>query len=624
MAFLRAKRRRKGKETYEYWAVVESVRTRRGPRQRTIATLGKAPGLDEEERVGWEDIAEQLSGRPAGRRAEGDLFSAPCGDSPEWARVDLRRVRVERLRRFGDVYVALALWRRLGLDEFFREHIEEGREEIAWALVACLQAVARFCEPGSDLSTAESFFPHSALDDLLGISPEKVYDNRLYRALDAILPCREALFSHLKRVYGEWFGATFDILLYDVTSTYFEGQAEGIEKAAHGYSRDGRPDCEQVCLGLVVTPEQLPLACEVFAGNRTDVTTVEDIFDLMERTYGRARRVWVLDRGMVSEDNLATLRRRGASYIVGTPRAMLRRCERALLDQGWEEAQPGVEVKYVTLPAGEDEEGEADPGANERFLLCRSSQRIEKDRAIVGRAASRLETALLALKARIDAGRERSLMRAERRVGRLQERYSRATQLFRVEIKEVCDPDRPGKKRLAMRLERNAEVQDWIALQNGCYLLRTNVGDLSAKDLWHTYIGLTEAEAAFRQLKSPLKLRPIHHQKDSRVEAHVFVAFLALCMRRALALWMESCGLGTAPQKLLDELRPIHSLDVVLPAHDRTEIRLRVVSTPEERARVLLHRLGLKLPNRPKKIQNVVPTSALLKTQPKENQSIRP
>jgi transposase len=574
--------------------------------------------------VGWEDIAEQLSGRPARRGAQGDLFSLPRPEAPEWARVDLRRVRVERLRRFGDVYVALALWRRLRLDEFFREHMRAGREEIAWSLVACLHAVARFCEPGSDLWTAESFFPKSALDDLLGIAEEKVYDNRLYRALDAILSCREALFSHLKTVYGEWFGATFDILLYDVTSTYFEGKAEGIERAAHGYSRDGRPDCEQVCLGLVVTPEQLPLACEVFSGNRSDVTTVEEIFDLMERTYGRARRVWVLDRGMVSEENLAMLRRRGASYIVGTPRSSLKRCEKALLEAGWEEAQPGVEVKYVKLPAGEDEAGEPDPGSSEQFLLCRSSTRVEKDRAIVERAASRLEKVLLALKTRTEAGRERSLVRAASRLGRFFERYSRAARLFRVAIDEVPDPERPAKSRLRMRLERNREVEEWIALQNGCYLLRTNVADLSAKDLWRTYIGLTEAEAAFRQLKSPLELRPIHHQKDSRVEAHILVAFLALCMRRALALWMEGCGLGTAPQKLLDELRPIHSLDVVLEAHDRTEIRLRVVSTPEERARVLLHRLGLKLPNRPKRIQNVVATSALVKTQPEENQSIHP
>lgn len=616
MAYLKRSRRKKNGGIYESWAIVESVRTARGPRQRTVATLGKGPGLDAEERVGWEDIADQLSGRAAsGSRAQGDLFAPEPPEPPEWARVDLRRVRVERLRRFGDVYLALALWRRLRLDEFFRDHMEPRREEIGWPLLACLHTVARFCEPGSDLAAAESFFPKTALDDLLGVAETKIYDNRMYRALDAILPCREALFAHLKRVYGEWFGAKFDVLLYDVTSTYFEGQAEGIEKAAHGYSRDGRPDCEQVCLGLVVTPEQLPLACEVFAGNRADVKTVEDIFNLMERTYGQARRVWVMDRGMVSEDNLATLRRRGASYVVGTPRSALKQCEQALLDQGWEEAQAGVEVKYVTLPPGEDQQGEPDPGGDDRYLLCRSSGRIEKDRAIVEKAASRLEKGLEKLRARIDCGRERSLFRAAQRLGRLRMLHSRAASLFHVGIEEIEEADKRGGKRLRMTIERNAEAARWIALQNGCYLLRTNVTTLSPQELWQTYIGLTEAESAFRQLKSPLGLRPIHHHKDARVEAHIFVAFLALCLRRSLALWMEGSGLGSAPQKLIDELRQIHSLDVVLDAHDHTQIRLRVVGTPDEPARVLLQKLNLKLPNRPKRIQNVVATLALKKTQ---------
>lgn len=261
---------------------------------------------------------------------------------------------------------------------FFDDALSGGRKEVPWSLMACLHTLARFCEPSSDLAVAESFYPKTALEDLLGVRAEKIYDNRLYRALDAILPCRRALFSHLKTVYGELFGTSFDILLYDITSTYFEGQAGSNAKAKRGYSRDSRPDCEQVCIGLVVTPEQLPLAYEVFAGNRTDVTTIEEIFDLMEATYGRARRVWVMDRGMVSEDNLAILRGRGASYLVGTPRSMLKRCQQDLPAGSWDEVQPGVKVKEVFLPADEE-----DPGARERFLLCRSRQRAEKDRAIV-------------------------------------------------------------------------------------------------------------------------------------------------------------------------------------------------------------------------------------------------
>jgi transposase len=335
------------------------------------------------------------------------------------------------------------------------------------------------------------------------------------------------------------------------------------------------------------------LAFEVFAGNRADVTTVEEIFEVMESTYGRARRVWVMDRGMVSEENIETLRGRGASYLVGTPRAMLKRCERDLLAGSWEEVQPGVEVKEVFLEAGSDK--------RERFLLCRSRDRIEKDRAIVERAASRLEAGLINLQSQIASGRERSREQAERRIGRLLERYPRGNRLFKIEVGEADG-------RLTMRIERKTAVEEWIALQNGCYLLRTNVTDLSPSELWRTYIGLTEAEAAFRELKSPLGLRPVFHQKDSRTEAHILIAFLALCLRRTLALWMESCGLGTAPQKLIDELREVRSFDVVLTTRERTLVRLRVVSVPEDGTRTLLHRLGLKLPNRPKIVENVVAT----------------
>jgi hypothetical protein len=588
MAFLKRSCRTKNGFVYESWAIVESIRTAKGPRHRTIATLGKAPEYESEQRLGWEDVVDQLSGR--GPRRQGGLFEA-SPEPPAWAQVDLRKVRVERLRRFGDVLLALTLWKRLRFDLFFAGALPEGREEIARSLLACLHTVARFLEPSSDLAIADSFFPRTALGDLLGIPPEKVYANRLYRGLDAILSCRGALFSHLKNVYGELFGTSFDILLYDVTSTYFEGRAGSNAKAKRGYSRDSRPDCAQVCIGLVVTPEQLPLAFEVFAGNRTDVTTIEEIFDLMEATYGRARRVWVMDRGVVSEENLQTLRQRGASYLVGTPRSMLKKCERDLLAGSWEEVQPGVEVKEVFLP------GEG----RERYLLCRSQERVAKDRAIVDKAAFRLEAGLRALQTQIRSGRERSRERAERRIGRLLERYSRAGRLFQVRVTE-------SGGRLKMTLDRNRAVEDWVALQNGCYILRTNVTDLAPAEMWRTYIGLTEAEAAFRQLKGPLGLRPVYHQKDSRAEAHIFIAFLALCLRRTLALWMQSCGLGTAPQQLLDELRQIHSPDVILTAKQKNEIRLRVVGVPEERTRILLHRLGLRLPNRPKIVENVVAT----------------
>lgn len=612
MAYLKRSRRRKDGRVYESWAIVESVRTERGPRQRTIATVGKAPGLDEQERVGWEQIAEELSGRRLSADSQRDLFSPPPPDPPEWATVDLSSVRVERLRRFGDVYLALALWRRLRLDEFFTQNMEPGREEIPWPTMAALHAIARLCEPSSDAAIAQSFFEKTALDDLLGVPSGKVYDNRLYRALDAMLPLRDKLFSHLRDAYGELFSASFDVLLYDITSTYFEGQAKQNEKAKRGYSRDSRPDCEQVTIGLVVTPEQLPLAYEVFDGNRSDVSTLSDMFDLMEARYGKSQRTWVLDRGFVSEDNLAELRRRGALYIVGTPRSALRKCEEQLLDKdNWSQVAPGVEARLVTLPPGTDSEGEDDPGGRESYLLCRSQPRIDKDRAIVEKAADRLYKALLKLKEQIDLGRQRDRAKAERRIGRLLQMHQRASRLYTATITEIDDPEKPGEKRLQMELSENTDAAEWTALQNGCYLLRTNLTGKDPAELWRTYIGLTEAEAAFRALKSPLAMRPIYHQKTGRVDAHILTCFLALAMRRTLSLWMKESGLGTAPDKLFAEMKEIRSLDLVLKAREDKEIRLRLVGTPDQTARELLHALRLRLPNRPKRIQNVVATLTL-------------
>ena len=616
MAFLKRSVRNKGGERYESWAVVESVRTARGPRQRTIATLGKAPGLDEQERVGWENIAGELSGR---RAAQGDLFEARP-DPPQWAHVDLRTVRVERLRRFGDVYAALAVWSRLRLDEFFADALGRGREQVPWAVMACLHAVARLCEPSSDLAIAESFFARTALDDLLGVAPEQVNDDRLYRALDEMAGCREALFAHLRGVYGELFGSQFDVLLYDATSTFFEGAMDESDMARRGYSRDSRPDCVQVMIGLVVTPDGLPVAYEVFDGNRGDSTTVDEMIALIERKYGRARRTWVMDRGMVSEANLAGLRRRGASYIVGTPRQALRKVERELLECDWQEVEAGIELKLVDMPGGEDDSGEDDPGAREMFVLCRSRARVDKDRAIVERARVRLAAALEKLRAQTESGRERNRAKIERRIGKLLAANWRAGRLFTVDVDEQPDPQDPRKKRLSMTITPDEKAREWLELQDGCYLLRTNLVGHSAHELWRAYIGLTQAESAFRQMKSPLGLRPVFHRTDGRIAAHIFVCFVALAMRRTLARWMDGCGLGQSVDKLLDELRTIHSLDVVLAPKRDTEIRLRLVSTPEERVRILLHHLQLRLPNRPKRIQNVVATFASRESCAQQNQ----
>jgi transposase len=584
--------RRHGKnvdgEEYGYWSLVESIRTARGPRQRIVATIGKLPGLDKEERIGWEEISRILTGKP---RHQDSLLEKP-EEPPSWATVDINRVSIERLRNFGDIYLALLLWQQLGFAEFCRKHMPEGRETIPWSVMACILTIARFCSPSSELQIAESWYGKTAMDDLLGVPVERINDDRLYRALDALLPHKDVLCKHLQDRYGELFGETFDFLFYDITSTYFEGMALGNPQAKRGYSRDSRPDCPQVCIGLVTSREGLPLAFEIFDGNRADVTTTEEMVLAMESKYGKANRIWVMDRGMVSEENIEFMKERGARYIVGTPKSMLRKFEQELLTRGWEEVHPGVEVKICDCPEG----------GEETFVLCRSEGRKDKETAILNRFLDRLQAGLGKLKEQADKGRLKDRQQAERRIGRLLERNSRAASLFTVTVHETG----AGKqRRLAIDIKKSEDRYQWALQSGGSYILRTNWTEADPKTIWKKYIQLTEVEDAFRTEKHDLGMRPIYHQKKDRTQAHILVCFLALSMWQTLQQWMKASGLGTAPRKLIEEMREVRSLDVLLPARDKT-IRLRVVSTPSKELKVLLQRMKILLPNKPKIIQNVV------------------
>jgi transposase len=556
-----------------------------------VATVGKLPGLNEEVRVGWEHLSEILDGRAHQRD-----FLRTEPDPPQWARVDVSGLRVERLRSFGNVFLGLALWRRLKLDRFFDGAMRAGREEIPWSRIACILSLARFCAPSSELQVADFWYGKTALDDLVGVPPDKVNDDRLYRGLDALLPHKDGLFRHFHQVYGELFGTTFDLLLYDITSTYFEGQGAANPQARHGYSRDGRPDCIQVCIALVVTPEGLPLAYEVFDGNRADVTTVEEIVECMRNKYGQERRTWVMDRGMVSEENLEMLRDAGASYLVGTPKSMLKRFARELLGEDWTHVEPGVDVKLCRAP----------DGTAETYVLCRSPQRSLKERAMRERQVQRLDKELARLQTRCEAAKNplRDAAKAERKIGALLTRYSRAAHLYEVNVEALDEAE--SKKRLTIHVTRHDDRRDWAELADGCYLLRTNLQGHSADELWRTYIGLTQIEDSFRISKHDLGLRPVYHQKQERTQAHILVCFLALVLWRTLQHWMGACGLGQAPRKLLEEMAEIRSLDVVLPTAAGPDLRLRVVGRPENHLAILLQRLNLFLPNRPKSIQNVV------------------
>jgi len=575
--YLRHSTVRKDGKTHVYRRLVRSVRVGSCVRQETVATLGELDALG---RAKARALAEQITGCRGGQVG---LFEED--EAAEAVPVRLNRVRLERGRQFGDVWLGWTLWHALRFDALFTELIPPGREEVHWAVMAAVLVVARLSEPSSELHIAEQWYRKTALDDLLGLPVEKVNEQRLYRALDQVLPHKDAVEQHLRRRLGELFDLEYDLLLYDVTSTYFEGLAEGNPLAQRGYSRDHRPDCKQVCIALVVTREGLPLGYEIFEGHRTDVTTVEEIVTAMERRHGRAQRVWVMDRGMSSEENLSWLREGGRLYIIGTPKSELRSWQRTLVEQrGWQEIRDGIEVKLCAGPEGQ-----------ESFLLCRSRERREKERAMHQRFAERIRKGLGSLARRLERARRRlDASRVERQIGRLLERNTRAAGAFEIQVGAAAE--RASGLRLAWR--DRPEWDEWAEQTEGCYILRTNVSGWSAEDLWRTYIQLTEAEAAFRIHKSDLSIRPIWHQRPERVKAHIFVCFLAYVLWKTLERWQSRAGLGHSPRTILAELRRIQSADVVLPTVDGRELRLRCVVRPDTSQAAIIDRLGLELPRR--------------------------
>ena len=577
--YLRHSTVRKDGKTHTYWRLVRSVRRNGKVFQETVAQLGE---LDAEGRAKAKALARQITGRGDQR----ELFE-PAGLEDTPVPVQLKGLRLERGRAFGDVWLGWTLWRALRLDALCDELLERGREAVAWAQMASILVVARLCEPSSELHIAEDWYRRTALEDLLGVPAERVNDDRLYRALDQLLPHKEAIEQHLVKRLGELFDLSYDLLLYDVTSTYFEGLAAGNPLAQRGHSRDHRPDCKQVCIALVVTREGMPLGYEVFPGNRVDVTTVEEIVEAMEARYGIANRVWVMDRGMSSAENVAWLQETKRRYLIGTPKSELRRWSQALADaQDWRTVREGVEAKLCTGPDGQ-----------ETFLLCRSADRREKERAMHERFAKRIEARLESLGRRLERARKR-LERApiDRQIGRILGQNSRAAGRYQVRLE--ADAARASGLRLVWSAK--PEWDDWAQHSEGAYVLRTNVSEWSEEELWRTYIQLTEAEAAFRIHKTDLSIRPIWHHKAERVQAHILVCFLAYVLWKTLEQWQQRAGLGNSPRTILEELARIQSTDVVLPLADgsRRELRIRCVVRPDKAQAVLLDRLGLRLPER--------------------------
>ncbi|MGH3848314.1 MAG: IS1634 family transposase [Pseudonocardiaceae bacterium] len=547
-------------------------------RQEVVVRLGR---LDARGR----NKAHKLSEWITGKRCHPSLFEPAEQEEQGTAHVDLKKLSVERSRRFGDVFLGLALWRSLGLDEVFEALLPEGREDVRWSTLASIHVILRLCSPSSDLALAEDLYRKTALEDLLGVPPEKINDDRVYRALDRMLPHKSAIEKHLKARLGELFELEYDLLLYDVTSTYFEGQAPRNPQAKRGYSRDHRPDCKQVCVALVVTREGIPLSYEVFDGNRVDVTTVEEIVTTMEGRFGSAGRVWVMDRGMVSAKNIAWLKAGGRRYLIGANKSDLGRMEASLVEErDWKRIREDVEVKLV---ASED--------GSETWVLCRSEERKEKDRAIVARFASRLKVALEKLGGRLErAAKPVDRTQVERQIGRMLARNSRASGKYAIAVEEA--PERKSGLRLCVR--ENSQWAASSAAQEGCYLLRTNVNEWSEAELWQTYIQLTDAESAFRVQKSELEIRPLRHHREDRVQAHIFVCFLAYVLWKTLEQWTRRAELGSCSRTVLDELAQVQSVDVVLPTTDGRQLRVRCVVKPEPAPAMLIERLGLELPRR--------------------------
>ena len=596
--FLRPNRRTKDGKDHIYWSLVETVRTPDGPRQRTLCYLGE---LNASGQARWLKTIEVFNTQ--GEAQQLKLFPAQAEapeDDPQVARVLLNKVRLERSRQFGSCWLGLELWKRLQLNRFFEQAIDDQQADVPWSRVAAVLAINRLCAPGSELAIEQRWYPTTALDDLLGIEEGKINDTRLYRCLDRILPQKTKLERHLKQRYGELFGAEFDVLLYDLTSTYVEGAAEKNPMMRRGYSRDHRPDCAQMVIALIVNSDGFPFSYETFDGNRADVSTMETILRMVERKYGKARRIWVLDRGIVSEENLAAIRKRGGQYLVGTPRSQMKQFEQELLKDDWIQVRPEVEVKKVTIPRGE-----------ETYILCRTSGRKEKEKAIRDRFSNRLEDALRRLAKTIETGRLKDRNKMERRLGRIQASHPQVNDLYDVTLR-----DTPEGVRLKWAIKEDR--QTWRRLREGTYMLRTNLQTGTAEQLWSRYMQLTEAEASFRALKSELSIRPVFHQLEPRVKAHVMVAFLGYALwvtlkhllKRQTAIVSQpsingdgrtSSGNPPSPlsaMRALALLSTLQSADIVLPTTDGREIRLRRITEPTTEQESVLQQLGLSLPER--------------------------
>jgi transposase len=594
--FLRRYRRSKDGKVHTYFALVESVRTDAGPRQHVVAYLGEL-NHDQERRWQRTVVFYNRHGDAQQLRLFADDDEVALPDDPEVVRVRLRNVGWTNARRFGDVWLARWLWQYLGLDDIVDRHLPQGKEDVRPADVVAIEVINRLCGPCSEFALAEHWYATTALEDLLGVPDQAVTKDRLYRTLTALRSVQNPIENGLKENFGTLFQLDYDILLYDLTSSYFEGLAEHNDLAKRGYSRDHRSDCKQIVLALVVTREGFPLAHQTLAGNTRDLQTVRQIITNIEARFGQSQRVWVMDRGMISEDTLAFLNEPGRRYLLSTRRHALAAFQPELRAPGWQQLPDNPEVEVKLLPRD-----------GLHYLLARSQPRREKERAMRRRQRHGLAKALKKLHTRVARGRLKNRDKILEAIGRLKGRYPKACPFAKITVS-----DNP------VSLNYVWDVGKFRATlaRDGAYLLLSNQAGWSAKEFWETYIQLTVVERAFRVLKSELLLRPIWHQYSGRTEAHVFVCVLAYALWKTLDHLAKRAGLQTlirkldpeqgdaspqprpmTPEAILRTLAQVQIGDILLETTTGQTLALRRVARPNSEQKRILDALGLVMPER--------------------------
>ena len=576
--YLHCHHRFKNGKDHCYWSIAEKVKTRRGWVQRHLLYLGE---INDSQKASWTKATEVFD--PVLRQTK-ELALYPAdrpvpGHASEYGvQVRLEQFELRRPRQWGACWVACQLWDQLQLDEFWRERLADSREGTCWRHVLQTLTAYRLIDPGSEWRLHREWFKHSAMADLLEEDFGLVQKDNLYRCLDKLLEHREELFQHLRRRWEDLFGVKFEVLLYDLTSTYFEsdppfGEAD---KRKHGYSRDKRPDCVQVVIGLIVTPEGFPLAYEVMAGNTSDKTTLRAFLERIEKLYGKAQRIWVMDRGIPTEEVLAEMRAHNppVQYLVGTPKGRLTRYEKELLELPWQVVREGVQVKLL-------------PQEQELYVLAQSTDRVNKERAMRRRQLKGLVKRLKELQT-MELLRDQLLLK----LGAAKQQFPAAWRLVEVQVPESVPSVGAPNFTFKLRTDKLRQVRR----REGRYLLRSNLSAQEPARAWQFYVQLTQVEAAFKDLKDDLNLRPIFHQLERRIEAHIFVAFLAYCLHVHLRARLRVLAPGLTPRSMLEKFAAIQMLDVHFPTTDGRELVFARYTQPEKDHRMLLNQLGWELP----------------------------